>query len=377
MPGTPRPSTAPGHHHPVVVVALEGVTRRTRQRPRPDREPVGQLGHVAAERVDLLGDRGQPVGLLRPGVADPGERGRPGGERGDRGERQAQLRDVAQVGVDAVDRARPGDGEAVRVRAETEPPIRVITSRIASAGCSDATGQSRMVTEPPVTRAAARNGPALDRSGSTVKSPRLSGPGATRQESGRPPPAGPASTVAPASRSIRMVISMCGSDGTGGPACCTATPAVNRGAASSRPETSCDDPGGVERHRPAGYRAAAVDGERQRAAAAVVDRHAERAQRGEQRADRPLAGPRVAVERDVAGVSAATAGRNRMTVPALPTSTRTVEPGAGSAGGDADLGAVGVDGAAEGAQRADRRGTCRGPAGRRGAPTASRSAPRG
>ena len=122
MPGTPRPSTAAGHHHPVVVVAVEGVPGGCGKRPGPDGQAVGLLGHVAAERVDLLGDRGQPVGLLRPRVADPGERGRPGGERRDRGERQAHLRDVAQVGVDAVDRARPGDGQAVRAaRTPTRP----------------------------------------------------------------------------------------------------------------------------------------------------------------------------------------------------------------------------------------------------------------
>ena len=181
---------------------------------------------------------------------------------------------------------------------ETDAPIRVITSRIASAGCSDAAGQSRMVTEPPVTSAAARNGPALDRSGSTVKSPRFSRPGSTRQESGSLA-AAPASTVAPASRSIRTVISMCGSEGTGGPECRTATPAVEPRRGQQQAGDELRRPGGIERDRAAAHRARAVDGEGQRAPAAVVDDHAERAQRGKQRAHRPFPGPRVAVERDV------------------------------------------------------------------------------
>ena len=54
--------------------------------------------------------------------------------------------------------------------------------------------------------------------------------------------------------------------------------------------------GGVHGHRAAGQRAGAVHGERDGAAAAVVDDRAELAQRGDDRADRPLRGPRVAVE---------------------------------------------------------------------------------
>ena len=148
-------------------------------------------------------------------------------------------------------------------------PIRVSTSRIAPAACRLSRGQSPMVTVPPVTSAAARNGPALDRSGSTVTAPRLSRPGRTRQASGRPPgpaspdppgpdppgpdppgpdPPGPdqpdcsSATSAPAARSIRTVMAMCGAEGTGGPSCRISMPSSNRGADSSRPETSCEDP---------------------------------------------------------------------------------------------------------------------------------------
>ena len=96
-----------------------------------------------------------------------------------------------------------------------------------------------------------------------------------------------------------MVISMCGSDGTGGPACRTSTPAVNRGAASSSPETSCDDPEassvtGAARTEPEPWM---VNGSAPRPPSSIDTPSV--AQRGEQRADRPFAGPRVAVERDV------------------------------------------------------------------------------
>src|SRR5581483_12527883 len=93
---------------------------------------------------------------------------------------------------------------------------------------------------PPVTSAAARNGPALDRSGSTSMTPTDSGPGETRHEEGRGPPDD--TTSAPQERSIRAVIAMCGMDGTGGPECRTSRPCSNLGAASSSPDTSCEDP---------------------------------------------------------------------------------------------------------------------------------------
>jgi hypothetical protein len=41
---------------------------------------------------------------------------------------------------------------------------------------------------------------------------------------------------------MRTVIAMCGADGTGGPSCRTSMPSSNRGAASNRPETSCEEP---------------------------------------------------------------------------------------------------------------------------------------
>src|SRR5580700_10199568 len=100
-----------------------------------------------------------------------------------------------------------------------------------------------MTIWPPVTSAAARNGAAFDKSGSTSIRPGFRDPGRTRHESGTagPDPADQASTSAPAAASIAAVIAMCGADGTGGPSCRMTTPVSYRGAASSSPDTSCDD----------------------------------------------------------------------------------------------------------------------------------------
>ena len=92
-------------------------------------------------------------------------------------------------------------------------------------------GQSLIVTVPPVTTAAARNGAALTTSGSTASVPGLIGPGWTRQVSAASPPLPgwsrpvlAVSTSAPAARSIWTVISMCGAEGTRGPRWRTSTP---------------------------------------------------------------------------------------------------------------------------------------------------------
>ena len=97
-------------------------------------------------------------------------------------------------------------------------------------------GQSRTVTVPPVTAASARNGAALERSGSMRWSQGLTGPGATAHRF-----ASESSTSTPCSRSIATVISMCGRDGTGLPSWRTSTPASYRAPASSRAETNCED----------------------------------------------------------------------------------------------------------------------------------------
>ena len=152
-------------------------------------------------------------------------------------------------------------------------------------------GQSRTVTRPPVTSAAARNGAALERSGSTTTSRAAIGPGATRQ------PRSVAVTSTPCSRSVVTVISTCGIDGTP-PASDRSMPSSKRAAASSSPETICEDSLASTVDRAAAHPAGAVHGERRPAAAAVVDLDAEGPQRGEQAGVGPLAQPRVAVHAD-------------------------------------------------------------------------------
>ena len=73
--------------------------------------------------------------------------------------------------------------------------------------------------------------------------PRSSRPGRTRQPSGRSafPDRVPV-TSAPAAWSMRTVMAMCGAEGMGGPSCRISMPWSNRGAASSSPEISCEEP---------------------------------------------------------------------------------------------------------------------------------------
>jgi hypothetical protein len=213
---------------------------------------------------------------------------------------------------------------------EDRAPIRPSTSRIGPAACRLSRGQSGMVTVPPVTSAAARNGPALDRSGSTVTEPRSSRPGRTRHDSGRPEePGATSSTEAPAARSMRTVIAMCGAEGTGGPSCRTSTPSSNLGAASSRPETSCDDPEASTSTRPprTAPRPRTVNGAAPRPPSSISAPSCRSAARTGP-IGRSLIRSSPSKE-TTAEVSAASAGRNRITVPAFPTSTLTEEPGAG------------------------------------------------
>ena len=94
-------------------------------------------------------------------------------------------------------------------------------------------GQPEMVTLPPATRAAARNGAAFERSGSMSTSAPWIGPGATIHS----PTAG-LCTVTPRRASVAMVISMCGRLGRRSPEWRRCRPCPKRGAASSRPETN-------------------------------------------------------------------------------------------------------------------------------------------
>ena len=187
---------------------------------------------------------------------------------------------------------------------------------IRTAGCRLSAGQSATVTSPPVASAAARNGTALDRSGSMSMIPGEIDPGSTRQifatgprspvparlAGPGPAPVTSSSTVrtsAPQARSIRTVISMCGADGSAAPQCLISAPAPNRGGGQQQAGDQLRGRRGVDRHRSARHRAAAVHDERDRAGPVVGDRDAELAQGGEQRPDRPLRHSRVAQERHV------------------------------------------------------------------------------
>ncbi len=80
---------------------------------RADVQAVGGLRHVAAELVDLLRQRGQPVRLVQSQMGHAAQ-GRGGvGEGRDRRDARRQLADLAQVHIDAVDRAGAGEREAV------------------------------------------------------------------------------------------------------------------------------------------------------------------------------------------------------------------------------------------------------------------------
>lgn len=91
---------------------------------------------------------------------------------------------------------------------------------MASPGWVVCSGQSGMVTLPPVTAAAARKGVALERSGSMAQSRAAMGPGWTDQVAAD----GSASTVTPALRSMSTVMAMCGPEGTELPAWTTVMP---------------------------------------------------------------------------------------------------------------------------------------------------------
>ena len=207
-------------------------------------------------------------------------------------------------------------------------------------------GQPATVTSPPVTAAAARNGAALDRSGSTDPVP-------GRDRPGRDPPAcsaAPSSTSTPAvaqhrdghldvrQRRHRLAVVVHGDA------------LVVARAGQQQPGHELGGRRRVDHHLAAGQRAGAVQGERQPVA---VDVGAERAQRVQHGAHRPLAGPRVAVEarpgrRRARRRAARTASRCR---PAR--SRRPPPPRRPSCAPNGDPLAVDLDRHAERAQRAD------------------------
>ena len=140
-------------------------------------------------------------------------------------------------------------------------------ARMASAGWVLTRGQPATRTLPPLTTAAARNGTALDRSGSMTQCRAEIGPGETRHRL-----AWVSSTSTPASRSIATVIATWGADGTDSPVCTIVRPVANAAPDSSSPDTNCDEAGRVDLDGAAGHRTAAADRERQAVAVDVAPR---------------------------------------------------------------------------------------------------------
>ena len=116
-------------------------------------------------------------------------------------------------------------------------PIRASSSTSSTPGWVVCSGHPGTVTDPPAMSAAAKNGAAFDRSGSTTTSRARTTPGSTRQDD-----VVSAEADTPACRSRSRVISMCGRDGTARePVCSTVRPSSNRAAASRSPDTNWDD----------------------------------------------------------------------------------------------------------------------------------------
>src|SRR3954451_21214120 len=115
----------------------------------------------------------------------------------------------------------------------TSAPISASSRSSWAPGWVVTTGQSRTVTRPPVTSAAARKGAALERSGSTTTSRAATGPGATRQ------PRSVALTSTPCARRVVTVMSTCGIEGTP-PVSERSRPSSNRAPDSSTPEPICE-----------------------------------------------------------------------------------------------------------------------------------------
>lgn len=146
----------------VVVRAERGAV----QRARGDDEAVVRLLGLPAEARDLGRERGQAVGLVAAQVRDAAQTA---------GESAIAAR-AAMVGASSpaswrstsIPRTSPVPVTAMTPSVSSaRPPIAVRSSAIMAPGWVVAAGQPGTRTVPPTTRAAARNGPAFDRSGST------------------------------------------------------------------------------------------------------------------------------------------------------------------------------------------------------------------
>ena len=295
-PGTRSPSTAAGGGHPVVVVGGEHARRAAGAAGSPARPSVSVTSPPSA--FSSRGQGGQPVGLVAAQVGDPAQVGRRVGQGGQRGHHRGELAGRVQVGVDAVELAGAADGQAVAVQARPRRP----SGRAGRAGASPAwvvyCGQPGTVTRPPVTAAAARKGAAFDRSGSTWTSRRADRAGLDPPDSparGRRPPRRRRAAPRPSSRRAAR-------SGSAARRAATVSPFVEPGAGQQQRGDELAGRRGVDPHRAAAHPAGAAHGERQprRVPPSSIRRRRGRAAAAQDRGHRALAGPRVAVEPDVA-----------------------------------------------------------------------------
>ncbi len=233
---------------------------------------------------------------------------------------------VVQVDVDALEPRRDRRRSSPSSSRVTVQPSCWRISRSASPAWVVDAGQSRTTTRPPVTAASARNGAALDRSGSMRWSTGFTTPGATAHRF-----ASESSTSTPCSRSIATVMSMWGSEGTGLPSWRRSTPSSYRAPASSSAETNCEDADASMTTRPP--RTEPVprisNGRAPRPSSTTstprVRRAASTSPIGRERMCGSPSKATVPLDRPAAG------GTNRITVPASPQSTcasRSNRPGA-------------------------------------------------
>ena len=284
------------------------------QRGRPELQPVGALGDVGAQpRSSVARAASRSVSWPRM-CATPRRYDGP----------SARAHSAASTGVSSPTSCRSASSPSRRpwpvtvspasVRS-TVQPIRASRSRRTSPACVVDRGQSRTVTLPPVVAASARNGAALDRSGSIRWSTGSTGPGATRHRLGSA-----SSTSTPCSRSMATVMSRWGCDGTGLPSWSTSTPWSKRAPASSRAETNWLDPEASSTTLPPGTCPAppTVNGRRSPSTRTPSARRAVRTS--------PTGRVRMCGSPSKAtspSASPATGGTKRVTVPASPQSTAT------------------------------------------------------
>ena len=278
--------------------------------------PSSVLGDVGAERAELPGQGGQPVGLVAADVRDAAQVRGGVGQRAERGQRGGELTDVVQVGVETPDAAAPRDGQPVVVELDGRAhPGEQVAQRVAGLG-----GRARPARDgdtPPLVSASIRKGPALERSGSMVTSVACTVPGATRHRFGSL-----SSTATPCSRSAadgHLDV------GQGGHRLALVDHVHTLGVPPARPAAAPRRTGWRPRRRspPAtGVPSRAAHGERQRRRGPRPrSAHPRPRSAPEHLGHRSGAGVRVTVEGDAPRASAATGGTKRITVPARPQST--------------------------------------------------------